>query len=106
MAKYQNLKYDRWTLEHKRGQKFELVGRIVELPEEVGDMYPKLLKKIEEKPMKKETVVTNENKVEPKEDEKVVLNVEENNVTEELPVVEEPKEEPVKEKKSRKKSKN
>lgn len=104
MAKYQNLKYDRWTLEHKRGQKFELVGRIVELPEEVGDMYPKLLKKIEEeKPMKKETVVTNENKVEPKEDEKVVLNVEEKPVEVKEEVV---TEEPVKEKKTRKKSKN
>ena len=103
MAKYQNLKYDRWTLEHKRGQKFELVGRIVELPEEVGDQYPKLLKKIEEKPMKKETVVTNENKVEPKEDEHVVLNVEEKPVETKEEVV---TEEPVKEKKSRKKSKN
>ena len=103
MAKYQNLKYDRWTLEHKRGQKFELVGRIVELPEEVGDQYPKLLKKIEEKPMKKETVVTNENKVEPKEDEKIVLNVEEKPVETKEEVV---TEEPVKEKKTRKKSKN
>lgn len=103
MAKYQNLKYDRWTLEHKRGQKFELVGRIVELPEEVGDQYPKLLKKVEEKPMKKETVVTNENKVELKEDEHVVLNVEEKPVETKEEVV---TEEPVKEKKSRKKSKN
>ena len=103
MAKYQNLKYDRWTLEHKRGQKFELVGRIVELPEEVGDQYPKLLKKIEEKPMKKETVVTNENKTEPKEDEKVVLNVEEKPLEVNEDVV---AEEPVKEKKTRKKSKN
>jgi len=103
MAKYQNLKYDRWTLEHKRGQKFELVGRIVELPEEVGDQYPKLLKKIEEKPMKKETVFTNENKVEPKEDEQLVLNVEEKPVEMNEDVV---AEEPVKEKKTRKKSKN
>lgn len=103
MAKYQNLKYDRWTLEHKRGQKFELVGRIVELPEEVGDQYPKLLKKVEEKSMKKETVVTNENKVEPKEDEQVVLNVEEKPVEVKEEVV---TEEPVKEKKTRKKSKN
>ncbi|MBO7043554.1 hypothetical protein J6W34_03295 [bacterium] len=103
MAKYQNLKYDRWTLEHKRGQKFELVGRIVELPEEVGDQYPKLLKKIEEKSMKKETVVTNENKVELKEDEKIVLNVEEKPVKVNEDVV---AEEPVKEKKTRKKSKN
>lgn len=103
MAKYQNLKYDRWTLEHKRGQKFELVGRIVELPEEVGDQYPKLLKKIEEKSMKEETVVTNENKTEPKEDEKVVLNVEEKPLEVNEDVV---AEEPVKEKKTRKKSKN
>ncbi len=103
MAKYQNIKYDRWTLEHKRGQKFELVGRIVELPEEVGDQYPKLLKKMEEKPMKKETVVTNENKVEPKEDEQVVLNVEEKPLEVNEDVV---AEEPVKEKKTRKKSKN
>lgn len=103
MAKYQNLKYDRWTLEHKRGQKFELVGRIVELPEEVGDQYPKLLKKIEEKVMKEESVVTNENKVEPKEDEQIVLNVEEKPVEMNEDVV---VEKPVKEKKSRKKSKN
>ena len=103
MAKYQNLKYDRWTLEHSRKQKFELVGRVVELPEEIGDLYPKLLKKIEEKPMKKETVVTNENKTEPKEDEQVVLNVEEKPVETKEEVV---TEEPVKEKKSRKKSKN
>ena len=103
MAKYQNLKYDRWTLEHKRGQKYELVGRIVELPEEVGDQYSKLLKKIEEKPMKEETVVTNENKVEPKEDEKIVLNDEEKPLEVNEDVV---AEEPVKEKKTRKKSKN
>ena len=103
MAKYQNLKYDRWTLEHTRTQKFELVGRVVELPEEIGDLYPKLLKKIEEKPMKKETVVTNENKTEPKEDEQVVLNVEEKPVETKEEVV---TEEPVKEKKTRKKSKN
>ena len=103
MAKYQNLKYDNWTLEHTRKQKFELKGRVVELPEEIGDLYPKLLKKIDEK------VVTNDNKIEPKEDEKVVMNVEESK--EELPLMEEPieekvVEEPVKEKKSRKKSKN
>ena len=101
MAKYQNLKYDNWTLEHTRKQKFELKGRVVELPEEIGDLYPKLLKKIDEK------VVTNDNKIEPKEDEKVVLNVEEKPIVEEeMTVVEEPKEEPIKEKKSRKKSKN
>lgn len=101
MAKYQNLKYDNWTLEHTRKQKFELKGRVVELPEEIGDLYPKLLKKIDEK------VVTNDNKIEPKEDEKIVLNVEEKPIVEEeMAVVEEPKEEPVKEKKSRKKSKN
>lgn len=64
--KYENLKYDNWVLMHGR-QRFELKGRIVDLPENIGDKYPKLLKKV------KEQVVMNINEPEIKNDENIVL---------------------------------
>jgi hypothetical protein len=67
--KYHNLRIIDWNFDYKRGVRLPIFGLVVELPEEIGDAFPKYFRRVEE-------VVSEEKKVVVSKDETIVTETE------------------------------